>query len=229
MGLPGEAVVNLDSALKASIGNILIELTKFIPKFLVAVLIFVVGWIIASLFSWVVKKVLHYLSLEKFLKTHKLEDSLGRVKISNLLVKLSKYYILLIFLQASVAMLDLGTITQFMSSVLLYAPIVIGALLILAAAAVLGELLREKVIEIEEKSRTVRWFGDATKAIVVFLGIMVGLTTIGFNTTIITNSFLAILQGVVYGIALAFGIAFGLGGQDDAKDVVKKFRKQTGI
>jgi len=229
MGLPGEAVINFDSALKASVQNITIDLIKFIPRFLVAILIFVAGWIIASVFSWIVEKVLQYVGLEKFLKTHKLEDSLGRVKVSNLLVKLSKYYIMLIFLQASVAMLDLGTITQFMGSVLLYAPVVIGALLIVAAAAVLGELLREKIIEIEQKSKSVRWFGDATKAIVVFLGIMVGLTTVGFNTTIITNSFLAILQGVVYGIALAFGIAFGLGGQDDAKDFVKKLRKQTGV
>jgi len=229
MGLPGEAVVNFDSAMKASIQSILVDLVAVIPKLLVAILIFVAGWIIASVFSWIVEKVLRYIGLEKFLKTHKLEDSLGRVKLSNLLVKLSKYYILLIFLQASISMLNLGTITTFISSVLIYTPVVIGALLLIAAAAVLGELLREKIIEIEDKSKTVRWLADATKAIIIFMGIMVGLTTMGFNTQIITLSFLEILQGAVYGIALAFGIAFGLGGQDDAKDVVKKFRKQTGI
>ena len=229
MGLPGEAVLNFDSALKASVQLIAIDLVTFIPKLLVAILIFVAGWVIASVFSWVVEKVLHYIELEKFLKTHKLEDSLGRVKISNLLVKLSKYYILLIFLQAAIALLNLGTITNFINSVLLYVPVVIGALLLVATAAVLGELLREKIIEIEEKSKTVRWLADVTKAIIVFMGIMVGLTTMGFNTEIVTKSFLEILQGAVYGIALAFGIAFGLGGQDDAKDIVKKVRKQTGI
>jgi len=229
MGVAGEVAINLDSVLSNTVEKILTDLTVFIPKFLVAVLLFVVGWILASIFSWIVERVLFYLRFEKFMKKHRLEDSLGSVKLSNMLVKLSKYYIMLVFLQASVAMLNLGTITEFINSVLLYAPVFIGALLVVVAAAVLGELLKEKIIEIEPKSRNVRWLADAMKAIVVFMGIMVGLSTMGFNTTIITSSFLSILQGIIYGIALAFGLAFGLGGQDDAKELIKKVRKKTGI
>lgn len=71
------------------------------------------------------------------------------------------------------------------------------------------------------------WLADATKVIVVFLAIIMGLGTMGFDTVIIASSFIAILQGLVYGIALAFGLAFGLGGQDDAKDIIKIVRKKT--
>jgi hypothetical protein len=229
MGVVEETAINFDIALHNSIMKIALDAVAFIPKLLIAILLFVAGWILASVFSWIVEKIFLYIGLEKFLKRHRLEDSLGKVKLSKLLVKLSKYYIMLVFLQASVAMLNLGTITDFISSVLLYAPIFIGALLVVVAAALLGELLKEKIIEIEPNSKTVRWLADAMKAIVVFLGIMVGLTTMGFDTTIITSSFLAILQGIMYGIALAFGLAFGLGGQDDAKDLLKKVRKKTGV
>jgi hypothetical protein len=229
MGVVGEATINFDSAIKNSVEKIVMDTVAFIPKLLVAILIFVAGWVIASVFSWIVEKLLFYLGLEKFMKRHKLDDSLGSVKMSAVLVKLSKYYIMLIFLQASISMLNLGTITEFITSVLLYAPVFIGALLVVVAAAVLGELLKEKIVEIQSKSRTLKWLADATKALVVFLGMMVGLSTMGFQIAILVNSFIAILQGIVYGIALAFGLAFGLGGQDDAKDLIKKVRKKTGV
>lgn len=229
MGVVGETTINFDVAWKNSVQKILVDAVAFLPKLLLAILLFVAGWVIASVFSWIVEKVLHYLGVEKFLKMHKLEDSLGRVKLTKLLVKLTKYYVMLVFLQAAVAMLDLGTITSFINSILIYTPVFTGALLIVVAAAVLGELLKEKIIEIEDKSRTLRWLGEAMKAIVIFLGIVVGLSTMGFNTTIVTNSFIAILQGLVYGIALAFGLAFGLGGQNDAKDIIQKVRKKTNI
>ncbi len=229
MGVVDEATINFDSAIKSSVEKIVMDTVVFLPRLLIAILIFVAGWVIASVFSWVVDRVLYHLGFEKFMKKNKLEDSLGSVKLSVLLVKLSKYYIMLVFLQASVAMLTLGTITDFITSVLFYAPIFIGALLIVAAAAVLGELLKEKVVEIQPKSRTLKWLADVLKIVVVFMGIVVGLSTMGFNTAIVTNSFIAILQGIVYGIALAFGLAFGLGGQDDAKDIIKNVRKKTGV
>lgn len=224
-----EAIINLDVALSNSVKKMAIDLVVAIPRFLLAIIIFVVGWALASVVSWIVERVLEYIKLEKFLKSHKLEDSLGKVKFSNVLVKLTKYYIMLIFLQAAVAMLDLGTITQFLSSVLMYTPVFIGALLLVVVSAVLGELVKEKIIEIEEKSKTVRWLASAMKAVIVFLGIMVGLSTMGFDTAIVTTSFVQLLQGIIYGIALAFGLAFGLGGQEDAKDIIRSLRKKTGV
>jgi hypothetical protein len=229
MGVVDEAVINLDSAVRNSIEKIIVDLILFIPKFLIAILIFVAGWILACVVSWIVERVLEYIKIEKFLKSHKLEDSLGKIRLTSVLVKLTKYYIMLIFLQAAVAMLNLGTITQFLYSLLMYTPVVIGALLLVVVAAVFGELLKEKIIEIENKSRTVRWLASATKAVVVFMAIMVGLATIGFDTTIVSNSFVQLLQGIIYGIALAFGLAFGLGGQEDAKDIIRNLRKKTGI
>ncbi|MEM3556194.1 MAG: hypothetical protein QXF56_05735 [Candidatus Micrarchaeia archaeon] len=229
MGAVDEAVFNLDSAVRNSIEKIIIDLIVFIPKFLLAILVFVVGWVLASLACWVVERVFEYLKVEKFLKSHKLDDSLGKVRITNVLAKLTKYYIMLIFLQAAVAMINLGTITQFIYSLLMYTPVVIGALLLIVAAAVLGELLKEKIIEIENKSKTVRWLASATKAVIVFMAIMVGLSTIGFDTAIVTNSFVQLVQGIVYGIAFAFGLAFGLGGQEDAKEIIRNLRKKTGI
>jgi len=229
MGLVGETAVNFDIAIKNSVEKIILDTVVFLPRLLAAILIFVAGWIIASVLSWIVEKILLYIGMEKFLKRHKLEDSLGKVKLSNVLVKLSKYYVMLIFLQAAVSILNLGTITEFISAVLLYTPVFIGALLVVVAAAVLGELLKEKIREIEPKSKTLAWLADATKVIVVFLAIIMGLSTMGFDTVIIASSFIAILQGLVYGIALAFALAFGLGGQDDAKDIIKIVRKKTNL
>jgi hypothetical protein len=56
--------------------------------------------------------------------------------------------------------------------------------------------------------------------------LIVGLSTIGFNTQILKDTFLTILQAFAYGVALAIGIAFGLGGQQEAKGLLEDVRKK---
>lgn len=195
-----------------------------LPGLLAAIIIFVIGWVFAVIISRIFRHMLDAIRLESFLKEHKVEDALGTVKMSDVLVKILKYYVLLVFLQAAIALVELGTISTFLTSVLVYAPVFIGAFLMVLIAVLLGEYVKEIIIELS-KSKLVRLTGRATKLIIIYIGVTMALATAGFDTMLISNIFLTVLQAMVFGIALAIGIAFGLGGQEEAKDVVKKGRK----
>ncbi|MFH0737894.1 MAG: hypothetical protein V1827_04670 [Candidatus Micrarchaeota archaeon] len=216
---------SLMGALSAAGQQILNDAVVFLPGFLAALIVFVLGWVIAIIVSRLFRSLLRLIRLEESLKAHKVEDALGSVKISDVLAKIVKYYILLIFIQAAVSLVSLGTISDFLSEVLVYVPVLIAAALIVLIAVILGEYVKEMLIELS-KSPLVKLAARGAKLVIIYVGVTMGLSRVGFETTLLDGSFLTILQAVAFGIALAFGIAFGFGGQDDARDIIKSGRRQ---
>ncbi|MFH1106354.1 MAG: hypothetical protein V1787_00510 [Candidatus Micrarchaeota archaeon] len=213
-------------AIDKSANSLFDNVIQLVPGLLGAFLILFVGWVFATIISHIAKKLLDFIRFEKMLAKYGVDDALGSIKLQPVLVKLIKYYILLLFLQAAMTLLYLGTLSHFLTMVVGYAPVFIGAILIVILSAVVGEIAKEKILALGPKSKIARFFSQFTKAVVIFLGVVTGLATMGFDTTIITASFLTILQGLVYGIALAIGIAFGFGGQDDAKAAIRATREK---
>lgn len=215
----------LTTAFSGAADNLITSTTQVLPGLIAAIIVFLIGWILAVIVSRVFGGILKAIQLEKLLKEHRVEDSLGSVKISDVLVKIVKYYIILIFLQAAASLVTLGTVSAFLATVLFYAPVLIAAVLVVLAAVILGEYIKETILDLKSKSSMVQLFARVTKWLVVYIGATMAMATAGFDTTLISNIFLIILQALVYGIALAVGIAFGLGGQKDAQELVGKSRK----
>jgi hypothetical protein len=205
------------------------EFIFFLGRFVFALFIVVVGYVVAGILSGVVKKVFETMKLEEFLKSHKVEDALGTTKIDVALVQIIKYYVILIFLADALKYVQLGTVGTLMGSVVNFAPVAFAGVLVVIIAAIIGELLREKVLEVSSKSQLAQLASKALKVIVIYVGAVVALGTMGFDVTILEQLFSIILTGGVYGIALAFALAFGLGGQDEAKDIIKKTRKKFDV
>lgn len=224
VGWAQNAQAALEVAVTNSIQKIVTDCLNVIPGLIAAIIIFAVGWIIAVALARIVELILKLIRFEELLEQHKVEEAMGKVKVSNVLVKLSKYYVLLIFLQAAVSLLQLGTISKFLSDVLIYAPVLIGAALLVVVGALLGELIKEKIVEIEPKSTKMGLLGKWSKYLIVFIAVLAALEMAQFKVGVIIQTYTIILQGIVFGVALAFAIAFGLGAQEDAKAIVKDLK-----
>jgi hypothetical protein len=218
----------MDSVVAAG-QNIADSAVKLLPGLIAAILVFALGWVVSIIVSRIFAGILKMIKLEGYLKELKVEDALGDVKISDVLAKIVKYYVLLIFVQEAVSLVSLGTITNYLALVLFYVPTLIGAFLIVLAAVLLGEYLKETIVDLNKKSPMVKLGARAAKLVVIYIGVTMGLATAGFNTTLITGIFLTVIQAAAFGLALALGIAFGLGGQEDAKDVIKSGRKNLNL
>lgn len=222
-------VTSLQAAVNTSLQNNLVVLINLIPNMIAAFVLIIIGWLVGVAISKILEKIFHAMNLESILANYHVSDALGKIRISKVIVKLTEYYIILVFLQAAISLVGLGTITDFLSSLLGYAPILVGATILFVFAAVIGELVKEKIVALEPKSRLAKYVGVGAKLAIVFMGMMVGLSTLGFDVSIVTLTFVTLLQGIIYGIALAVGIAFGLGGQEAAKDFIRKAREKTKI
>ncbi len=199
-------------------------LVEFLPGAIGATVLFIVGIVVGSILARLSRKLMQVLRFEEFLTAHDIHDSLGKIKVSTVVERVVKYYIILVFLNASVSMLNLPVLVNFLNMILVYAPVLIGAVLFVTFAAIIGELVRDELINYDKKSKSLWYVGGVLKVVIVFLGVMVGLDTIGFEMTLVNRTFEIILQGLVWGVAAAFALAFGLGGQSHAKDIIKDFR-----
>jgi|GEM_PF-1036042 hypothetical protein len=216
-------------AIVMGLNNTLMDITTLIPNLIAAVILVVIGWAVGSLFAILLKRVLDAIKLEQFLQAHKVEDSLGNVKVSKVIVQIVKYYIILIFLTAAVGMVSFGPLTTFLLEVVMYAPKIIAAVIVLVTAAILGELVREKFMEVHEKEDYMKLLGAAAKYFMLFIGLVISLDTLGLPTDIIKETFKTMLQALGFAFALAVGLAFGFGGQESAKDWLKEWRKRLHI
>jgi hypothetical protein len=216
-------------SVNTAVQNITVSSIELIPSIIATVLVLVLGWVVAFIVSRLFAGLLRTIKLEEFLKTHKVEDALGSVKISDVLTKIVKYYVLLIFIQAAVSYVAPQAVVDFLGDALLKLPLIISAIIIVLIAVIFGEYLKEAIVELDKKSATVKLSARAVKLVVIYIGVTMGLDTVHISTTILTGIFLTVIQAVAFGIALALGIAFGLGGQEDAKEVIKSSRKNLKV
>jgi hypothetical protein len=201
----------------------------FLLSLVYAVVILFVGTIAGNVLAEIVKRVFDKIKFEEFMKAHKVEDALGTTKIDSVLVQIVKYYVILIFLADALKIIQLGSVGTLLNDVVLFMPVAFAGAIIVVIAAVIGELAKEKILEMSSKSSLAKTSAKVAKFLVIYVGVVVGLGTMGFEVGILEQLFNTLLQGLVYGIALAFGIAFGLGGQEDAKDMVKKTRRKLNV
>ncbi|OGZ59534.1 MAG: hypothetical protein A3F94_02190 [Candidatus Spechtbacteria bacterium RIFCSPLOWO2_12_FULL_38_22] len=209
-----------------SLQDLWLRFVNFFPTIFGAFLVFLLGWIVAVFLGRGVTKLFQTLQVDK------LFDQLGVMKqahkagleweASVLFGALVRWFFIIVTFLATVDILELDQLSGYISSILLYVPNIIIAALILVVAAVLASFL-ERLVKASMKATevgpvkfvgaTVRWsvWGFAFIAVLNQLGIASALVQVLF-------------MGFVAMLALAGGLAFGLGGQGVAKEVWEAVR-----
>jgi len=188
---------------------------NFLPNLVGAIIVLVLGLIVAAGLGALVEKVLEAIHLDGFLKKIGLEPFFERANIklraSYFFGRLVYWFVILAFLLAVSDSLGLYALSQFLQSILAYLPNIIAAVLIMLASVVLANLLRRLVAAsvMSAKLHAAHFLGSLTQL----------------------NIAAAIIQSIVTGfiamLALAGGLAFGLGGRDYASHLVNKLKDRT--
>ena len=215
--------------LNQSFQSIFYGTAAFIPNLVVAVIIFVVGWLVGAGLGRVVKQVVDALRVDQALKSTGIERVLGRagyeLSTGKFLGFLVEWFFVVVFLVASLDVLHLSTVNSFLSDVVLgYLPQVIVAVLILLVAAVVAEAA-EKVIAGSARAaslNSVGFLGKVARYSIWIFAILAALTQLNVATAFVTTLF----TGVVIAFALAVGLAFGLGGVKAAEKYIDHLQSE---
>lgn len=215
--------------LGGSLQNLWWGVAGFLPNFLLAIVVFIIGLIVASLVGTLVEKVFETVKIDALF--HKLgltpyvERAGMQLKVARFLGRLVYWFIVIAFLLAVSDSLKLFALSSFLRDVLYYIPNVIVAALILLASFVVGNLAKKLVTASVMSARlhAAKFLGSLAWWAIVVFGFFTALTQLGIATAIIQ----ALITGFIAMLAIAGGLAFGLGGRDYAAHLIGKLRETT--
>ena len=126
--------------LQQSFSNLLQSSIAFIPNFLFAVIIFIIGWFLGSIIGRVIAQAVRVAKVDHALKSAGVEDVVNRagwqLNSGEFIGALVKWFVIIAFLLAALSVLQLTSVTLFLQLGLLpYLARVIVAVLIIAIAA----------------------------------------------------------------------------------------------
>lgn len=221
---------NWSDVLAQSFQDLWLGVVGFVPNLIIAVIIFIAGWVVGSLLGRVVSQIVKSLKVDNALRSAGTESLLNRagfrLNSGMFLGALVKWFIIVAFLVASFDVLGLDQVNDFLQQVvLLYLPRVIVAVLILLVAALIAEAM-ESLVKGSAKAAEVKsanFLGNVTKWAIWVFAILMALYQLGVAAAFVQTLF----TGFVVALALASGLAFGLGGKDSATKVLKKLEGEN--
>ncbi len=201
------------------------QLADLLPRILLAVLVLVAGWLVAKAVRFGVSRGLRAVNFNVLSERAGLDAFLRnggiRADTADLLAMLCYWLVILAALIIGFNTMGLAYITDLLGRVVLFVPKVMVALIILAFGAYFAKVLGGMVaaycrsVEIHDAELLGR---VAQYSIVAFV-VLIALDQVGIGGEIVRQTFLILLAGAVFAVALAFG----LGGREWARDLLEKW------
>lgn len=215
-------------AIANSLISLWVRFINFIPTLVGALLVFLLGTIIASVIGKVVERIVRALridgAIERLSISEKLKEHGIEVTLSNFAGKIVQWFLVLVFLMAATDILGLDQVTSFLNSVIMYLPNVVVATIVLTIAFLLGSLMYAIVRSSTRAAGVMSAALLATliKWSIMIFGLLAAMIQLGIATSLVNTLFI----GLVAALSLAMGLAFGLGGKDEAALILKKIREE---
>ncbi len=213
----------------ASLQTLWTGFIAFLPNLLGAIIIFIIGWIIAVLLGKLVAQVVRTLRVDQILGKMGFKRSLEKANLKldsgKFIGELVRWFFIIVFLMAATDILGLPQLTEFLKRVLLYIPQLIVAVLILLAAVLIANFLQKLVKASVETAGlgSANFLATVTKWAILIFAILAALLQLGIVPALIQTLF----TGLVAALVISVGLAFGLGGKDVAMQILSRFKKDV--
>ncbi len=198
------------------------------PTLLGAALVLIAGWVMSVTLGRLIEKMVSELGVDRAMKKIGFGGEVSRGGInfsfSGFIGGLFKWFLALVFLMAATDILHLNQITIFLNRIVLYLPNVLVAVVILTAVFLLGNFVYQ-VVKGSTRAAGVMsatLLATISKWAIIIFGFFAALIQLGVVDSLVNTMFI----GLIAMISLAGGLAFGLGGRDEAQLILKKLREE---
>ena len=204
--------------------EILAQIGTFLTKFLLVIIILIIGWIISKLIKTVVVKAL---------KAVKLDDLAVKIELNNLFEKGGIAYTLseligvicywlamLVTFMVAINAIGLTIAAELLNKVILYVPNVIAAIFILILGMFVATLLKNIVLASANNAGISqgKFLSQTVSIVITAFAIFVAMEQLKIGIAITEVTVAIVLGSVGLGLALAFGLG--------CKDIAAKFMSE---
>jgi small-conductance mechanosensitive channel len=199
---------------------------SYLPQLLGAVVILIVGYLVAKVLQAVTGRVLRSIGFDRWMERGGIKQFFDRTRTNqtpvSILGKLVFWFVFIIAITMAADALGIPQVSAVFAQLVAYIPNIVAAILILVLAALLANFVAGLV---RGATGTDILASVARYAIIVY-AVFAAITQLGIAVELTAPTFLIALGAV----ALAAAIAFGIGGREVARDIVEKaYNRRGGI
>ncbi|MBI2616942.1 hypothetical protein HYW55_02335 [Candidatus Gottesmanbacteria bacterium] len=212
----------LSSGISSLYNSIVFVLSTFAVKFFAGILVLLIGLIVSSLLKDLLLLIFRYFRVGKWLTAAGLTQE-EKVNVwPKLLAELLRWTVIFIFLISAVDIWGIPRVGEVLSQLLQFLPSVFVAVVIgwigLVAARFAYDIVRHGVGGVAGKESLL--LATLARYAIIFFTTLIVLTQLGVAADLIKILF----TGIVAMLSISFGLAFGLGGIDEAKGILSLIR-----
>ncbi|MBO0782173.1 MAG: hypothetical protein J2P37_25420 [Ktedonobacteraceae bacterium] len=212
-------ITNWGAAIMNSFAQALAFLLSFIPRLIGFLVILLIGWLIAKGLEKAVTFLLRRVGFDRLSERIGLNNLERRMNMhmdaATLLGKVVFWFVFLIALVPAIDALGLPSISALLGTIVGYIPNVFVAILVLLVGTLIAALVAEVIMRAMAGTNLghPKVFANIARYSIIGFAALIALDQLRIAPSLINILFTAIMGGM----ALAFGLAFGLGGRDTAQ------------
>jgi hypothetical protein len=219
-----------EQMLEYSFQNVWVEMSAVLPDIVAAILILIVGFIVAGILKKVVMVLAQRLQIDSVVKAagagEIVEKTGYKLNVGLFLGTIVKWFVLIVFFIFALDVLNLNQATVLLSEVVLgYLPRVLVATIILFGAVIVAQFLEKVVLAAATSAnfRSAALLSKFSKYAVIAFAILAALNELQIATELVQMLF----AGFVFALSLALGLSFGLGGREAAARYIESATRNT--
>lgn len=204
------------------------RIVDFAPNMVGAVVIALVGGIIAIILGYVVTAILKAVRLQSLSDQSKFSDVLKKAKlptdISEIAGTFTRWVVVLAFLIPAAIVLKVDGVANFVEGILAYIPRVLAVvILVLFAYQIIEAVAKLTKAAASSLGSTIGNLSASTVRWAMYISIAI---TAMFALGVPREFTVILFIGLVSALALGTGLALGMGGKDHMNDLVKRLRDE---
>lgn len=203
------------SAITTPAVGVLNTIIGFIPNILVAIALVAIGCLIAKIGGNIVEQLIASTGVDSKVSLP-VGDS-GKFYPSRIAKICVKAVVIIFFCVEALNVLKLKVLTDIGATIIGYMPKALAAALVGVGAIYLCKLVEKMLIK-----HNLKKYALISKALIIVIAIFMVLTELGIAPAIVSAAFIISLAA----IAVAFAVAFGVGGRDFARKMLDKLDKK---
>jgi hypothetical protein len=202
-------------------------IVAYLPNLIGAIVVFLLGIIVALVLRSVVVQVIKFLHIDDLAQKFEIRSQFERVgirlHIGNLLGWIVKWFFIIVALIAATDILGWEQLTSYLKEIVLFIPNVIIAVIILLAGILLANFVQGIVKSTVEAAQlaSASFLSGVSKWAILIFSFMAAFVQLQIAPDLIRVLF----TGLVFMLALAGGLAFGLGGREHAEKFLGRLKK----
>jgi hypothetical protein len=202
------------------------ELGGVLPALIGAIVILLTGYLVARQVERWTDRTLKRLDFNRMADVGGLTEAMGRAQARldpiHAVGKLIFWLMMLVVILLASTALGLENINKMFGVMLSFIPTLIAGIVIVILGIIVGEFVRGLILASAGTVAGVPTLAKIAKGVVVMISVFMALQQMGVAEEIVTASFTLILGAV----ALAAGLAFGLGNRDLAGEITRKWYEE---